>query len=80
MVILARAELTHRRTGRYVPKGTPYPALVASTVNAVHQAGFGLDGTTGDAISAQTWIATGRSYAGVGPARLFDTRAGSSAA
>ena len=38
--ILARAELTHRRTGRYVPKGTPYPALVASTVNAVHQVDY----------------------------------------
>ena len=35
--ILAREELTHRRTGRYVPKGIPYPALAASTVNAVHQ-------------------------------------------
>jgi transposase InsO family protein len=35
--ILAREGLTHRRTGRYTPKGTPYPALVAPTVNAVHQ-------------------------------------------
>ncbi len=35
--ILAREELTHRRTGRYVPKGTPYPALPATRVNQVHQ-------------------------------------------
>ena len=34
--ILAREGLTHRRTGRYPPKGTPYPALVAHTVNQVH--------------------------------------------
>lgn len=34
--ILAREGLTHRRTGRYTPKGTPYPALVAHTVNQVH--------------------------------------------
>ena len=38
--ILARAELTHRRTGRYVPKGTPYPALAAPTANAVHQVDY----------------------------------------
>lgn len=35
--ILAREGLTHRRTGRYVPKGKCYPALVASTTNQVHQ-------------------------------------------
>ena len=35
--ILAREELTHRRTGRYVPKGTPYPALEATRPNQVHQ-------------------------------------------
>jgi putative transposase len=35
--ILAREGLTHRRTGRYVPKGKRYPALVASTTNQVHQ-------------------------------------------
>jgi putative transposase len=38
--ILARAGLTHRRTGRYVPKGTPYPALAAPTANAVHQVDY----------------------------------------
>jgi transposase InsO family protein len=38
--ILAREGLTHRRTGRYTPKGTPYPALVASTVNQVHQVDY----------------------------------------
>ena len=35
--ILAREGLTHRRTGRYIPKGTPYPALPAARVNQVHQ-------------------------------------------
>lgn len=35
--ILAREELTHRRTGRYVPKGKVYPALAAHTTNQVHQ-------------------------------------------
>jgi len=35
--ILAREGLTHRRTGRYTPKGTPYPALVAERPNQVHQ-------------------------------------------
>jgi hypothetical protein len=35
--ILAREELTHRRTGRYAPKGTPYPALPAEWPNHVHQ-------------------------------------------
>jgi len=38
--ILAREGLTHRRTGRYTPKGTPYPALVAPTVNSVHQVDY----------------------------------------
>lgn len=38
--ILAREGLTHRRTGRYTPKGTPYPALVAHTVNQVHQVDY----------------------------------------
>lgn len=35
--ILAREGLTHRRTGRYTPKGTPYPALPAERPNQVHQ-------------------------------------------
>jgi putative transposase len=35
--ILAREGLTHRRTGRYTPKGTPYPALPAARPNQVHQ-------------------------------------------
>jgi len=35
--ILAREGLTQRRTGRYVPKGTPYPALSAERPNQVHQ-------------------------------------------
>jgi transposase InsO family protein len=35
--ILAREGLTHRRTGRYTPKGTPYPALLAERPNQVHQ-------------------------------------------
>ncbi|MCX5769299.1 MAG: IS481 family transposase [Candidatus Hydrogenedentes bacterium] len=38
--ILARNELTHRRTGRYEPKGTRYPALEAEHPGAVHQADF----------------------------------------
>ncbi len=36
--ILARNELTHRRTGRYVPKGTKYPVLPSSSPNDTHQA------------------------------------------
>ena len=36
--ILARTELTHRRTGRYSPKGTPYPALPSEEANETHQA------------------------------------------
>ena len=35
--ILAREGLTHRRTGRYTPKGTLYPALPAEPPNQVHQ-------------------------------------------
>jgi len=31
--ILARNGLTHRRTGRYSPKGTPYPALPSTWAN-----------------------------------------------
>lgn len=38
--ILSRHELTHRRTGRYEPKGRKYPALEATTVNSVHQSDF----------------------------------------
>lgn len=36
--ILARHELTHRRTGRYEPKGKKYPTLKAAPPGAVHQA------------------------------------------
>jgi hypothetical protein len=35
--ILAREGLTHRRTGRYQPKGKRYPTLVADRPNHVHQ-------------------------------------------
>ena len=35
--ILCRRELTHRRTGRYKPKGKKYPALPALTPNQTHQ-------------------------------------------
>jgi putative transposase len=38
--ILAREELTHRRTGRYEPKGRVYPVLAASAPNQVHQSDF----------------------------------------
>lgn len=38
--ILARAQLTHRRTGRYEPKGTPYPKLKAERSSHVHQTDF----------------------------------------
>ena len=38
--LLARNELTHRRTGRYQPKGKRYPILVASQPGDVHQADF----------------------------------------
>jgi len=35
--ILHRRELTHRRTGRYVPKGKKYPTLPALLPNQTHQ-------------------------------------------
>lgn len=35
--ILHRRELTHRRTGRYTPKGKKYPALPALLPNQTHQ-------------------------------------------
>lgn len=38
--ILSREELTHRRTGRYEPKGKKYPALTADRVNQVHQTDY----------------------------------------
>lgn len=38
--ILARHELTHRRTGRYDPKGVPYPQPPAIRPNDVHQSDF----------------------------------------
>ncbi len=38
--ILARNNLTHRRTGRYEPKGTAYPALASMRPNQAHQADF----------------------------------------
>lgn len=38
--ILVREGLTHRRTGRYVSKGIPYPALEARIVNQVHQVDY----------------------------------------
>jgi transposase InsO family protein len=38
--ILTRQGLTHRRTGRYVPKGKRYPALPAPTANALHQVDY----------------------------------------
>jgi len=36
--ILSRNELTHRRTGKYETKGTPYPGLPALRPNQTHQA------------------------------------------
>ncbi len=36
--ILSRNELTHRRTGKYEAKGTPYPKLPAARPNQTHQA------------------------------------------
>lgn len=36
--ILARNDLTHRRTGRYEPKGVPYPKLPSLRPNQIHQA------------------------------------------
>lgn len=38
--ILSRNELTHRRTGRYEPKGKKYPALKGTSANRAHQADF----------------------------------------
>lgn len=38
--ILNRNALTHRRTGRYEPKGTPYPTLQSGVPNFRHQADF----------------------------------------
>lgn len=38
--ILARRELTHRRTGRYEPKGKKYPALTIAHPGDVHQTDF----------------------------------------
>jgi len=38
--ILARNALTHKRTGRYEPKGKKYPALAAIKANDVHQMDF----------------------------------------
>ncbi len=38
--ILARNDLTHRRTGRYEPKGTAYPGLPSMRPNQTHQADF----------------------------------------
>jgi hypothetical protein len=35
--ILNRNNLTNRRTGRYIPKGKKYPALIAKKPNEVHQ-------------------------------------------
>jgi len=36
--ILARNDLTHKRTGPYEPKGTPYPVLPVERPNQTHQA------------------------------------------
>jgi len=38
--IICRLDLTHKRTGRYTPKGTPYPSLPKEFANQVHQADF----------------------------------------
>ena len=38
--ILHRNDLTHRRTGKYIPKGTEYPKLTAELPNDVHQADY----------------------------------------
>jgi putative transposase len=43
--ILARHELTRRRTGRYEPKGVAYPRLAAGRPNDVHQSHFVGPGT-----------------------------------
>jgi putative transposase len=38
--IISREGLTHRRTGRYEPKGTKYPKLDAERANHVHQSDY----------------------------------------
>jgi putative transposase len=38
--ILSRNELTHRRTGRYEPKGRKYPKLIGHRPGDVHQADY----------------------------------------
>jgi transposase InsO family protein len=38
--IIEREGLGQRREGRYVPKGTPYPKLLATAANDVHQSDF----------------------------------------
>ncbi len=38
--ILSRNDLTHKRTGRYEPKGTPYPQFPTKLPNQRHQADF----------------------------------------
>ena len=38
--VLSREELTHRRTGRYEPKGKKYPKLLANGANEVHQTDY----------------------------------------
>lgn len=38
--LLARHDLTHRRTGRYEAKGTPYPRVVGTQPGDVHQTDF----------------------------------------
>ena len=38
--IVSREGLTHRRTGRYEPKGKRYPQLIAAVANEVHQSDY----------------------------------------
>ncbi|MGH9873704.1 MAG: helix-turn-helix domain-containing protein [Pyrinomonadaceae bacterium] len=38
--IVSREGLTHRRTGRYEPKGRPYPKLIGQQANDVHQSDY----------------------------------------
>src|SRR5437899_11168344 len=38
--IISREGLTHRRTGRYEPKGKRYPALKCQLANEVHQSDY----------------------------------------
>jgi transposase-like protein len=38
--IVQREGLTHRRTGRYEPKGKRYPQLIAAVANEVHQSDY----------------------------------------